>query len=585
MLRAQEPMEQAQAAEAYRVLARKYRPARLSELIGQEALVATLRNAMASGRVAHAFLLSGIRGVGKTSTARIIARSLNCTGPDGRGGPTAEPCGVCPSCRALAEERQIDVIEMDAATRTGIDDIREIVDSVRYAPSASRYKIYIIDEVHMLSEKAFNGLLKTLEEPPPHAKFIFATTEVRKVPVTVLSRCQRFDLRRVAAATLEAHLSSVCGREGIKAQPEALRLIAAAAEGSVRDALSLLDQAIALSEGELRADTVQDMLGLGDRRRLMALLEAVIDADLASTLERFAELHDCGAEPAATLYELLELTHGLSRLRAGSSFGTHGPLLGEELARRAADLAAGLSIGRLARMWQMLLRGLDEVRSAPDAYAAAEMVLLRVACAADLPPPAELARWMRNELGPGGQAPAPSMARAERPMVIARKQEGGGSSLAAAELPARSVGPEPRPAEPADFESLLGLLRRAGEGPLVAFLEAGAHLIRFEPGQVELRPGANLPPDAASRLAEAATRVTGRRWVVALGRSGGEQTLASQRDARRAERIASLAGEGEVRRVLEAFPGAEIVDVRGIPEERDSPDAEGQTRTSEVERG
>ncbi|MEZ5858996.1 MAG: DNA polymerase III subunit gamma/tau [Geminicoccaceae bacterium] len=377
--------------QPYRVLARTYRPQKLSELIGQDALVRTLTNAMASGRIAHAFLLSGIRGVGKTTTARIIARGLNCTGPDGQGGPTPEPCGECGSCRSLIEERPLDVIEMDAATRTGIDDIREIVDAVRYAPTASRYKIYIIDEIHMLSEKAFNGLLKTLEEPPPHAKFIFATTEVRKLPVTVLSRCQRFDLKRVEAPALQAHLARIAEAERIEAEADALGLVARAAEGSVRDALSLLDQAIVLGQGTVDAGTVAGMLGLGDRQRLLDLFERLMGGDAAGGLDCFRELFALGAEPVAVLEDLLEIAHWVSCLeidRDAASIFAGTP----ESVAAGRRLAERLDLAVLARAWQVLLKGLDEVRGAPHAAAAAEMVLMRLAAMGRLPTPGELAR-------------------------------------------------------------------------------------------------------------------------------------------------------------------------------------------------
>jgi DNA polymerase-3 subunit gamma/tau len=372
-----------QRTDPYRVLARTYRPQRLSELIGQEALVRTLTNALRTGRIAHAFLLTGIRGVGKTTTARIIARALNCTGPDGRGQPTPEPCGQCPHCVGIAEGRHIDVLEMDAATRTGIDDVRELVDSVRYAPTSARFKVYIVDEVHMLSEKAFNGLLKTLEEPPPQTIFIFATTEVRKVPITVLSRCQRFDLRRVEGERLRRHLAEIAAKEGVRVEPGALTLLVRAAEGSVRDGLSLLDQAIALlgaadGEAAISAAQVQDMLGLADRGRVLTLFEHLAEGDLPGALQRLAELYDLGTEPEAVLQDLLEICHWLTRIKvapeAAQAFG-----VAEADARRGEALAARLTVPVLARNWQMLLKGLDDVRQAPSPLLAAEMVLVRLA--------------------------------------------------------------------------------------------------------------------------------------------------------------------------------------------------------------
>ncbi|HZA66627.1 MAG TPA: DNA polymerase III subunit gamma/tau, partial [Geminicoccaceae bacterium] len=381
-------------ARPYRVLARTYRPQRLSELIGQDALVRTLANALRSGRVAHAFLLTGIRGVGKTTTARIIARALNCLGADGHGQPTPEPCGVCEPCVAIAEGRHVDVLEMDAATRTGIDDIREIVDSVRYAPSSARHKVYIIDEVHMLSEKAFNGLLKTLEEPPPQTIFIFATTEVRKVPVTVLSRCQRFDLRRIDGELLQRHLVGIAEREQVPVDPGALALIVRAAEGSVRDGLSLLDQAMALAAGDgapITAAHVQAMLGLADRSRVLDLFEQVARGAIKEALDGLAELYELGSEPEAVLQDLLEISHWLTRIKVAPEAAERFGVAQQDVVRGRA-LAEALSVPVLARAWQMLLKGLDDVRLAPSPLLAAEMVLVRLAYAADLPPPSELVR-------------------------------------------------------------------------------------------------------------------------------------------------------------------------------------------------
>jgi DNA polymerase-3 subunit gamma/tau len=559
-----------QRPASYRVLARAYRPTRLSALIGQDALVRTLRNAFASGRIAHAFLLSGIRGIGKTTTARIIARGLNCTSPDGQGGPTPEPCGTCPSCRAIDEDRSLDVIEMDAASQTGKADVLELLEGISFVPAASRYKIYILDEVHMLSDKAWNALLKTVEEPPPHAKFIFATTEVRKVPITVLSRCQRFELRRVDAPMLAGHLEAICAQEGVQASGEALTLIARAAEGSVRDALSLLDQAIATSEGPVEADLVQAMLGLGDRLQLLELFDAVMRGSAAEALDRFQALYALGADPSALIQDLLEIGHWLSRLKvrpdAASGLG-----LAAQAAERARAMAADLSLPVLARAWQMLLKGIDEVRTAPDAAAAAEMLLLRLACVSDLPPPGELARLLRDGAGVGPAAPAP-MARPPTPpaapprppLVPAPAGRAMGSAVA------RS--PEPPPAsptrsavgmaEPRSFAELVAALREHGEAPLAAYVFQSAHLIRFEPGRLELRLASSVPPDTVNRLIEAATRLTGRRWIVALGSAQGEPTLAQQAAASKQARLAEVRRDPELQQVLSAFPGAEIVDIR-----------------------
>jgi DNA polymerase III subunit gamma/tau len=524
----------------YRVLARTYRPTRLSELIGQDALVRTLRNAFASGRVAHAFVLAGIRGVGKTTTARIIARGLNCVGPDGKGGPTPEPCGLCESCRSITEERSIDVVEMDAATRTGIDDVRQLVETVAYGPTSSRYKVYVIDEVHMLSKQAFNGLLKTLEEPPPHVKFVFATTEPGKIPVTVLSRCQRFDLRRVEPEGLVAHLQRVCTKERVVVEREALALVARAAEGSVRDALSLLDQAVALSAGPVASATVMEMLGLADRRRVTGLLAAAAAGDTAALIDGFAELQALGADPLALVNDLLRLVHELSRLaaRPDSDAGELGALYpGVE------GLAPRLGLPELARAWQMLLRGLDEVRAAPDAAAAAEMLLLRLACVSDLPPPAELARL-------AGREPSASPLPAAPP------------ARATADLKPAPAQPVARTVPVETFAELVSLVAEKGDSFLAAWLHGQARLVRFEPGRIEFAAKGFMPPDLPSRLAETAGALTGRRWIVALSQGDGAPTLAEAAASRARQRTEEAGRDPQIRALLEAFPGAEIVEVR-----------------------
>ncbi len=398
------------AAAPYRVLARKYRPQRFDDLIGQEAMVRTLRNAFAQGRVAHAFMLTGVRGVGKTTTARLIARALNCTGPDGKGGPTADPCGVCPNCAAILADRHPDVTEMDAASRTGVDDVREIIEATRFRPMQARMKVFVIDEVHMLSRNAFNALLKTLEEPPPHVTFVFATTELRKVPVTVLSRCQRFDLRRIGAAELAALFARVAQAEGVAIEDEALLAVARAADGSARDGLSLLDQAIAQHDGTGQAAgqlitvaQVLDMLGLADRTVVFDLLEAVLGGRVAEALAITARLHELGADPGLTLSDLLELVHLLTRLRSVPGL-RDDPALSELERARGGALADRLGVPDLVRAWQILLRGIGEVEQAPDRNAAAEMVLIRLCHAADLPPPGELVR--RLGAAPPGAVPA-----------------------------------------------------------------------------------------------------------------------------------------------------------------------------------
>jgi len=537
-----------QPARSYRVLARTHRPQRLSELIGQEALVRTLGNALQSGRVAHAFLLTGIRGVGKTTTARIIARALNCVGADGRGEPTPEPCGVCEPCVAIAEGRHIDVLEMDAATRTGIDDIREIVDSVRYAPSSARHKVYIIDEVHMLSEKAFNGLLKTLEEPPPQTIFIFATTEVRKVPVTVLSRCQRFDLRRIEGELLQRHLGGIAAQEGVAIDPGALALIVRAAEGSVRDGLSLLDQAIALAGvgTAITAAQVQAMLGLADRSRVLDLFEHIARGAIKEALDGLAELYALGSEPEAVLHDLLEITHWLTRIKVAPEAAEGFGVAQQDVARGRA-LAEGLSMPVLARAWQMLLKGLDDVRLAPSPLLAVEMVLVRLAYAAELPPPSELVRRLADGSAAAGAEP-PAPAPAPPP---------DGAPASATAAPQAS-------AAPASFAEAVALFERFGEPMLHGWLYQAARLVRFEPGRIELRLAPGTPPDLAGRVAAALGRWTGERWLISLAGDGepAAPTLAEQAAATRREHLEALAEDPRIKPVLERFPGAAIVDVR-----------------------
>jgi DNA polymerase-3 subunit gamma/tau len=535
-----------QPARPYRVLARTHRPQRLSELIGQDALVRTLGNALRSGRVAHAFLLTGIRGVGKTTTARIIARALNCVGTDGRGEPTPEPCGVCEPCVAIAEGRHIDVLEMDAATRTGIDDIREIVDSVRYAPSSARHKVYIIDEVHMLSEKAFNGLLKTLEEPPPQTIFIFATTEVRKVPVTVLSRCQRFDLRRIESELLQRHLGEVAAKEEVVIEPDALALIVRAAEGSVRDGLSLLDQATALAGAgaAITAAQVQAMLGLADRSRVLDLFEHVARGAIREALDSLAELYQLGTEPEAVLQDLLEISHWLTRIKVAPEAAEGFGVAQQDVARGRA-LAQSLSMPVLARAWQMLLKGLDDARLAPSPLLAVEMVLVRLAYAADLPPPSELVRRL---------AEGPADAGAERPAPAPLPDGAPASATAAPQAPVA----------PASFAEAVALFERFGEPMLHGWLYQAAQLVHFEPGRIELRLAPGTPSDLAGRVAAALGRWTGQRWLVSL--AGDDQpaapTLAEQAAATRRQHLEALAEDPRIKPVLEHFPGAAIVDVR-----------------------
>ena len=552
----------------YKVLARKYRPSDFTGLIGQEALVRTLSNAFASGRIAHAFMLTGVRGVGKTTTARIIARALNCIGPDGkRTEPTIHPCGMCEPCIAIAESRHVDVQEMDAASRTGIDDVREIIEGVRYAPASARYKVYIIDEVHMLSKQAFNGLLKTLEEPPPHVKFIFATTEIRKVPVTVLSRCQRFDLRRIETGELIAHLESIAQKENVKIEGAALALIARAAEGSVRDGLSLLDQAMAHGEvGAITADTIRAMLGLADRGRVLDLFEKVMGGAIAEALANLNELYDRGADPLAVMQDLLEIVHFLTRVKvAPNAEGFFDGSSSE--AKRSVEMAAKLSVPMLTRAWSMLLKGLFEVRDAARPVAACEMALIRLAYAADLPPTDKLVRGLLE--GEGAAKPPPRSASNPPPEGgSARTQSvraGEGSARSAA-IPSAQPIPDNAPTL-RTLEDLATLAQAKGAPVLKVHIENDVHLVSLEPGRLEFRPGMRAPKTLAGDLAQKLKDWTGTRWVVTLAREGGAPTLAEQKKAAKTARHERVLQEPLVRAVLDRFPGAEIVAVRDIPAE------------------
>ena len=557
--------------EPYRVLARKYRPQNFTGLIGQEALVRTLSNAFASGRIAHAFMLTGVRGVGKTTTARIIARALNCVGPDGkRNLPTIDPCGVCEPCRAIAESRFVDVQEMDAASRTGIDDIREIIEGTRYAPAAARYKVYIIDEVHMLSKQAFNGLLKTLEEPPPHVKFVFATTEIRKVPVTVLSRCQRFDLRRIETEVLSVHLAHIAAAEHIAIEPAALSLIARAAEGSVRDGLSLLDQAIAHHAGQstdaITGEAVRAMLGLADRGRILDLFEKLMSGEIPLALAEFKSLYDNGADPLVVIQDLLETTHFLTRVKvAPGAEGFFDGGSGE--AARAVTMAGKLNVPALTRAWQMLLKGLIEVRDASNPYPAAEMALVRLAYAADLPPTERLVRSLRepeNLAGPTQPLPPRGQSGAPRAQTHAlaseepapRREDVPAPSLSAARIDIRGL------------EDIVALSKEKGARLLATQLETNLHLVSLERGRIQFRPNAQAPATLAGDVAQRLRDWTGERWIVTLVSEGGAPTIAEQRIAAERAKKDAVSQEPFVRAVLDAFPGAEIVAVRDreVPE-------------------
>ena len=519
------PEEPARPASAspYRVLARKYRPQSFEELIGQDAMVQTIGNAIERGRIAHAFLLTGVRGVGKTSTARLIAKALNCVGPDGQGGPTIRPCGQCEPCVAIAEGRHIDVIEMDAASNTGVDDVREIIDAVRYASVSARFKIYIIDEVHMLSKNAFNALLKTLEEPPEHVKFLFATTEVDKVPVTVLSRCQRFDLRRIPSDKLAAHFAKIAEAEQVQVEPEALSVIARAAEGSARDGLSLLDQAIAHGEGHVTAVEVRSMLGLADRGRTRRLLETILAGEASAMLAQLDEAHALGIDPTSLIRGLMESLHGVTRAKAGAAGDA---LQSEEEKEASADWASKLNWAGIHRLWQMLLKGLNDVAEAPDPQEAAAMALLRLIHAAEFPDPA----------------------------ALAAKLAGGEAAAAPTAAPAAKPGPAP----PASYRELIDRLQGAGKRILAQELHDQVGLVSFAAGELVLKPLRPLGAEWTRDLAAALKEVTGSRWTVSFTDQGGEPSLQQQDLIAEETMRAAVLDEPNVRAVMEAFPDATL---------------------------
>jgi DNA polymerase-3 subunit gamma/tau len=563
---------------AYRVLARKYRPTTFADLIGQEPMVRTLENAFDLNRIHQAYLLTGVRGVGKTTTARILARAFNYELParDGRPAinqPTIhmEELGV--HCQAIIDSRHVDVLEMDAASHTGIDDIREIIDNARYRPVMARTKVYIIDEVHMLSKAAFNGLLKTLEEPPEHVKFIFATTEIDKVPVTVRSRCQRFDLRRIDAGLLANHLLGVCKAEAVAIEPEALAMIARAAEGSARDALSLLDQAIAYGAahsagGAIAAEDLRLMLGVADKARVIDLFEAAMSGDVAKAIAILEDQYNGGADPAQVLLELAEFTHLATRLKLAPETA-HSAALTPEEQRRGEEAATRLSVPALTRAWQILMKGVEELRGAQRPLAAADMVLVRLAYAADMPTPEEALRRLGfGESAPATESQPPSTRGGASPSGAgASTPTRGGAQLAAA----RNAVPRPSPAPASttvieSFDALVALAAQKRDMRLKIGLESEVRLVRFEPGRMEFELAPGGARDFASTLMQKLQAWTGERWMVSIVASGGAPTLQEQREAEQRERRSSLESDPLVASVLARFPGAQIIAVRGRDE-------------------
>jgi DNA polymerase III subunit gamma/tau len=556
-------------ASSYRVLARRYRPATFDDLIGQDAMVRTVSNAFETGRIPQAWILTGVRGVGKTTTARILARALNYELPDGSiTGPTIKMPVLGVHCQAIMDSRHLDVIEMDAASHNGVDDVRQINDAVRYAPVSARYKVYILDEVHMLSGAAFNALLKTLEEPPPHAKFIFATTEIRKVPITVLSRCQRFDLRRVDAALLVAHLQAIAGKEDISADAEALALIARAAEGSVRDSLSLFDQAIAHAAGPVRAEDVRQMLGLADRTRVIDLFEALMRADISRALQELRDQYDTGADPAMVLGDLAEFTHFVTRVKVVPAVADDVSLTEAERTRGRA-FAAKLSMRVLARTWQMLLKGIAEVEAAGRPIAAAEMVLVRIAYAADLPTPDEVIRSLGDVSSRGngsGVAPTAPTPRAEMPARSEIPRGGGRGPLASAAPLQQPVAREveaPATARALNrFEDLIALAAEKRDVSLKSALERDVRLVAFEDGKLEIGLEGSAPKTLVGELSKKLLDWTGRRWMVVVSAEQGAPSLRAQADQRKEQLKSDVSGDPLVQAVLTRFPGAKIVEVR-----------------------
>jgi DNA polymerase III subunit gamma/tau len=564
----------------YRVLARKYRPASFDDLIGQDAMVRTISNAFESGRIPQAWILTGVRGVGKTTTARILARALNYELPDGSvTGPTIAMPAMGVHCQAIIESRHPDVLEMDAASHNSVEDVRQINDAIRYAPMSARYKVYILDEVHMLSGAAFNALLKTLEEPPPHAKFIFATTEIRKVPVTVLSRCQRFDLRRVDAALLVKHLGSIAEKEKIEVEPAALALIARAAEGSVRDSLSLLDQAIAHAAGPVRAEDVRQMLGLADRVRVVDLFEALMKGDVAAALAELRAQYDIGADPAVILGDLAEFTHFVTRVKVVPSVADDVSL-SEAERKRGREFAAQLSIRVLSRCWQMLLKGMTEVHVSGRPVAAAEMVLVRIAYAADLPTPDEVIRSLgetgaapARPSGNGGVASAPAPAQNFAPRYEAPR---GSSRSSAAVSPRPADDPvAEQPQAPTlsvgSFAELIALAADRRDINIKMALERDVRLVRCEDGQLEIALEASAPKTLVHDLQRKLTAWTGKRWIVVVSKEQGQPTLRAQMDAKQGEIERGVESDPLVQAVLSRFPGAKIVGVtQNAPEAAES---------------
>ena len=556
--------------QSYQVLARKYRPETFADLVGQDAMVRTLKNAFAADRIAQAFIMTGIRGTGKTTTARIIAKGMNCIGPDGQGGPTTDPCGVCEHCSAIIEGRHVDVMEMDAASRTGVDDIREIIDSVHYRAASARYKIYIIDEVHMLSTNAFNALLKTLEEPPAHVKFIFATTEIRKVPVTVLSRCQRFDLRRIEPEVMIALMRKIASAESAEITDDALALITRAAEGSARDATSLLDQAISHGAGETTADQVRAMLGLADRGRVLDLFEAIMHGDASAALAELGAQYSDGADPMAIMRDLAEITHWISVVKITPD-AADDPTVSPDERARGATLSEQLAMRVLTRMWQMLLKALDEVAQAPNSMMAAEMAIIRLTHVADLPSPEELVKKLQNTSPP--TVPPSGGTSGTRAGIVTNAQSNTAVTSAPTGGPTASIGSAQPVTETvsalahyATFDAVVDLVRSQRDVKLLVEVESCIRLVSYQPGRIEFTPTNDAPSDLSQRLGGALQRWTGARWAIILSNTGTATTIAEDRTAAEDAIKAEAQQHALMQAAMASFPNAKIIDIRTAAE-------------------
>ena len=556
--------------KSYQVLARKYRPETFADLVGQDAMVRTLKNAFEADRIAQAFIMTGIRGTGKTTTARIIAKGMNCIGPEGQGGRTTEPCGRCEHCVAISEGRHVDVLEMDAASRTGVNDIREIIDSVHYRAASARYKIYIIDEVHMLSTSAFNALLKTLEEPPEHVKFIFATTEIRKVPVTVLSRCQRFDLRRIEPEVMIGLLRKIAVAESANISDDALALITRAAEGSARDATSLLDQAISHGAGETTADQVRAMLGLADRGRVLDLFDMIMSGDAAGALTELSAQYADGVDPMAVLRDIAEITHWISVIRITPE-AADDPTVSPDERARGSRMADKLSMPVLTRMWQMSLKALEEIANAPNAMMAAEMAVIRMTHVADMPTPGELVARLKDTEPPapptgggggGGGAGHPASQGAQAVANRSAAVTGSGGVSASGGQTALAQAPDSALARFPTFRHVVDLIRANRDVKLLVEVEGGVRLVSYRPGRIEFEPSPQAAHDLAQRLGSRLQAWTGVRWAVSVAGSGGEPTITETRDAEKAKLTAAAAEAPIVAAILSAFPEARIGELK-----------------------